>query len=471
MPHPASPPSRPRATRGTAPALLALALLLVPGAIACAQAAQRASQRTSQRGSTTTTRSTPTVTPATPSATWRAPDVPPPGASAVAALRDSVHAILDRAVRDSATPGAYAVVGTHAGVLAAYGAGHLDWAPSPVPDENTMWDLASLTKVVGMTSAMIQLVGEGKVDLDAKVQHYLPEWRDPDSVVVVDSTGARHVEPFHGPSKSLVTVRHLLTHTSGLPAFRKYFLQATSPDSELALIMSTPLDTVPGARMVYSDFGAILAGKIVERVSGERLDVYLQRHVFAPLGMASTMYRPDSSLRPRIAPTEFDPWRGRHVWGEVHDENAYALGGISANAGLFSTGHDLARLARAYLNGGALDGVRVFDEATMKRFTRLQDPGLSNRALGWEKPTGTNSAGHLLSPAAFGHTGFTGTSIWIDPARDLFVILLTNRVNPTRENHKIFAVRSALADAVVSTLDPSTAAPPAAPAPSAPARP
>jgi CubicO group peptidase (beta-lactamase class C family) len=295
-----------------------------------------------------------------------------------------------------------------------------------------MWDLASLTKVIGMTSAMMQLVEQGKVSLDAPVDTYLPEW-----------TGGRKHE---------VTVRNLLTHTSGLPAFRAYDQITTNADSIAALMMAEPLEAPPGSRYVYSDIGAWLAGKIVERVSGERLDHYLAAHVFGPLGMHDTMYNPPDSLRPRIAPTEVDPRRGGKLRGKVHDERAYYLGGISAHAGLFSSGYDLARFAEMYLNGGALGGVRLFRPQTVVAFTALQDTALSNRALGWEKPNGTNSAGHFMSSEAFGHTGFTGTSIWMDPARDLFIILLTNRVDPTRENHKIGGVRIALADAVESVM-------------------
>jgi CubicO group peptidase (beta-lactamase class C family) len=169
--------------------------------------------------------------------------------------------------------------------------------------------------------------------------------------------------------------------------------------------------------------------------------------------MTSTRYRPGPDVLPRVAPTEYDPWRQRHIRGEVHDENAYALGGVSAHAGLFSSGHDVARLTRMYLNGGTLDGVRLVKAETIRRFTTVQDSTLSNRALGWETPNGTNSAGHLMKRPAFGHTGFTGTSIWVDPSRDLFVILLTNRVNPTRQNLRIGAVRTELADVVVRVLD------------------
>jgi len=360
-------------------------------------------------------------------------------------LRDSVRALLDEARADSAFPGAVAVIGNHDSVLVEYGVGSLDWAPSPRPDENTLWDMASLTKVVGLTTAMMQLSEAGKVDLDAPVQRY--------------------VEEFQGPNKERVTLRHLLTHSSGLPAWRPLYKETESPAAARALAIATALDTLPGIRMVYSDLGAIILGVVVERVSGETLDTYLARHVFGPLRMTSTVYRPGRDLLARIAPTEYDPWRQRHIHGEVHDENAYALGGVSAHAGLFSTGHDVARLCQMYLNGGTLNGARIVSGETIRRFTTVQDSTFSNRALGWETPNGTNSAGHLLARPAFGHTGFTGTSIWVDPSRDLFVILLTNRVNPTRQNLRIGAVRTALADVVVRVLD-RAAAP--SPSPSSP---
>lgn len=353
---------------------------------------------------------------------------------AVAArVTDSLRRVLDRAVADSAFPGAYAAVGTADGVIAEYAVGRIDWATdAPRPDARTLWDLASLTKVVGTTSAVMQLVGAGRLALDAPVQRYLPDWT--------------------GPNKERVTIRHLLTHSSGLPAWRPLYKEATSPESALALVLATGLDTLPGVRSVYSDLNFILLGTIVARLTGEPLDAYDARHVFAPLGMVDTRYRPPASERARTAPTEFDPWRQRHLRGEVHDENAYALGQVAGHAGLFSTGADLARLARAYLNGGTLDGRRVFDAAVVAQFTRAQDTTVSRRALGWETPTGGNSAGHYLSRRAFGHTGFTGTSMWMDPERGVFVVLLTNRVNPTRMNTRIGRVRVALADAVMQAL-------------------
>jgi len=203
---------------------------------------------------------------------------------------------------------------------------------------------------------------------------------------------------------------------------------------------------------VYSDIGAYLLGRMVERMSGESLDAYVVRHVFAPLGMHDTRYNPPVSELARIAPTEVDTLRGGKVHGKVHDERAYYLGGVSAHAGLFGSAHDLARIARAYLNGGLLDGVRVFSPGAIATFTARQR---EDRALGWQKPGG-NSAGRSMSERAFGHTGFTGTSIWIDPQHDVFVILLSNRVNPSRANTRIGRVRTALADAVMHALGASS---------------
>lgn len=347
-------------------------------------------------------------------------------------LADTLRAILAAGVRDSAFPGAIAIVGTRDGAVATATAGSLDWSPSPSPSASTLWDLASLTKVVGLTSAMMLLVEEGRVALDAPVQRYLAEWQ--------------------GPGKASVTVRHLLTHSSGLPAWRPLYKEADSPAAALSLALATPLDTLPGVRMVYSDLGAILLGQIVERASGASLESFLQHRVFTPLRMGETRFRPDPSLRARIAPTEVDPWRQRHLRGEVHDENAFALGGVSAHAGLFSSARDLVRLARMYLNDGTLDGRRFLSPATIDLFAARATPALSHRALGWETPNGSNSAGRLMSARSFGHTGFTGTSLWIDRDRGVFVLLLSNRVNPTREHRRISDVRVAVADAAMRAI-------------------
>jgi CubicO group peptidase (beta-lactamase class C family) len=356
---------------------------------------------------------------------------PTPSAASDAVIRDSVKAVMDRGLHDAAFPGAIAVVGRKSGIIAEYPVGHLDWAAgSPLTDEHTMWDMASLTKVVGMTSGLMQLVAAGKIDLNAPVQKYLPMWT--------------------GRNKERVLVRHLSTHTSGLPADRNYDQITHDPDSVAKLMFSTPLDTVPGARMVYSDIGAYVLGRIVEQVTGQSLDLYLHDHVFEPAGMHESMFRPPVALYPRIAPTEYDSvQRRRLIRGMVHDERAYYLGGVSAHAGLFSSGHDVARFARMMMNGGELDGTHVIPAATIAQFTKRQT---ADRALGWQKPDGSNSAGHRMPEDAFGHTGFTGTSIWMDPKDDVFIVLLSNRVDPTRNNSKIGRVRVQLADAVMSVL-------------------
>lgn len=356
-------------------------------------------------------------------------------------VRDSLTAILRAAVADGAFPGAYALVGDSRGVLAEAGAGHLDWQTSPQPDRHTLWDLASLTKVIGTTTAMAQLVERGDVSVDGFVQQYLPDWT--------------------GPGQDSVTVRHLLTHRSGLPSFKPYDTLTHNADSLAVLLYRTPLDRAAGARMVYSDIGAFLMGRIVETVSGMPLERYLETRVFGPLAMRETMFRPDSSLRSRVAPTEVDTLRGGLVHGFVHDERAYYLGGVAAHAGLFSSAADLARFATMLLRGGMLDSTRVLRAETIAEFTRYVDSTTFNRGLGWQKPDRPEMrdkspsaawAGQFMSSRAFGHTGFTGTSIAVDPAIDLYVILLSNRVNPTRANSKIATVRPQVADAVVSVV-------------------
>ena len=370
----------------------------------------------------------------------------------LARMQDTVNAILARGVADSVFPGAVVAVGRRDGVVLFASAGRLDWAPSPAPDERTLWDIASLTKVVGTTTAIAQLVERGVVALDAPVQRYLPRWRH--------------------PGAEAVTVRHLLTHTSGLPPFRAFPMDI-GPDSTRTLFYGVPLDTVPGAKLAYSDIGAFLLGEIVQAVTGLPLDRYLPLNVFGPLRMHETTFNPDSSLLHRVAPTERQEFRGGLVRGIVHDERAWRLGGVSAHAGLFSSAADLARFARMMLHEGALDGARVMRPETVRRFTAHADREYSNRGLGWQKPargdmrfTGPSAAwaGTLAPDAAYGHTGFTGTSILVEPERDLFVILLTNRVNPSRDRQpaRIGAVRATLADAIMSLVAP----PPGASAPS-----
>jgi CubicO group peptidase (beta-lactamase class C family) len=351
-------------------------------------------------------------------------------------IEDSVKAVLNAALADSAFPGAIAVVGNRRGLLAQVAVGHLTWGEPALVDEHTLWDLASLTKVMGTTVSIMRLVDEGKVDVEAPVQRYLPEWT--------------------GPGKEAVTVRHLLTHSSGLPAFKAYDRITTDRDSIDKLMFATPLDSAPGRAMIYSDIGGYLLGRIVSRVSGVPFDAYV-RSTYRTYGMNETMFNPPRELWPRVAPTEIDPLRGGLVRGKVHDERAYYLGGVSGHAGLFSSAFDLSTAARMLLNGGP----PLVSKETLAKFSAYADSTFSNRGLGWQKPSsagmkfstaGPWGSSKAISSQAYGHTGFTGTSIIIDPANGVYIILLSNRVNPTRNNSKIGGVRTRLTDAVYAVL-------------------
>jgi CubicO group peptidase (beta-lactamase class C family) len=365
----------------------------------------------------------------------QAPPEPAPLAAVITYLQSQV---------DSAFPGAVLAAGRAGRPPLFAAAGHYGLEdPRPV-DTTTVYDLASLTKVVGLTTI-------GKLDLNAPVQRYVPA--------------------FKGPHKERVTVRHLLTHSSGLPAWRPLYIEATTRALALALTDTTPLTADPGARSEYSDLGTIVLTQVVEAIAGERLDALLERRLFAPLGMRDTRYLPPDAWRPRIAPTERSQ-DGTVIHGTVHDENTWRLGGVSGHAGLFGTAPDLARFAGWLLDvwhgraPGDSAGVRLtpgqrpgvnpptLSPDLVRTWTRRQDlPPGSSRALGWDTPSGPNSsAGTKLGPLTFGHTGFTGTSIWIDPEKDLFIILLTNRVHPTRENNRIARVRPRVADLVADAL-------------------
>jgi CubicO group peptidase (beta-lactamase class C family) len=269
------------------------------------------------------------------------------------------------------------------------------------------------------------------------------------------------VPAFRGAGKAEVTIRHLLTHTSGLPAWRPLYVEAPTRAAALLLADTTPLFTAPGRATVYSDIGAIVLTQAVEAAAGEPLDRLLARRVFEPLGMTGTRYAPPPEWRARIAPTERSH-DGTVIRGIVHDENAWRLGGVSGHAGLFSTAPDLSRFASWLLDawngrltpGQPGEGGPPFLPAELVRaFTRRQDVVAgSSRAVGWDTPSRGSSAGTRLSPHAFGHTGFTGTSLWLDPERNLAVILLTNRVHPSRENTRIYRVRPHVADLAVDVL-------------------
>jgi CubicO group peptidase (beta-lactamase class C family) len=380
------------------------------------------------------------------------PLVSPAAAGFDSAALARVVEYLRAEVDSGAFPGAVVAVGRPGRLALLAAVGHYAVDDAWPVDPATIYDLASVTKVVGLTSAALLLVSEGRLGLDDPV--------------------ARWVPAFRGPGKDRVTVRHLLTHASGLPAWRPLFRDARTRDAALALVDSTALLRAPGDTFVYSDLGAIVLTQVVERAAGEPLDRFLDRRVFGPLGMTATRYLPPAPWHHRIAPTEVDTaWRGRLLKGEVHDENAGRLGGVSGHAGLFSNAPDLARFASWLLTirtdapaddrgsaagGGAAGAVRPLpDPALVRAFTTRQGlPAGSTRALGWDTPSdsGYSSAGTAMSRRAFGHTGFTGTSMWIDPERELFVILLTNRVNPTRANTRILQVRPTVADLAVGAL-------------------
>ncbi len=357
-----------------------------------------------------------------------------------------VDRLLESAVSERAFPGAVLAIARRGSLVRLRAFGHLAYEPgAPEVRTDTIYDLASLTKVVVTTTVAMMLVDDGRLDLDARVVSVVPG--------------------FHGGAKDDVRVRQLLTHTGGLLWWAPLYEELRGPPAYLERILEMDLADAPGIRSVYSDIGIILLGEVLERVAGEPLEAMARRRIFEPLGMGDTQYVPPVGLRSRIAPTERDPWRGRVLLGEVHDENAFALGGVAPHAGLFSTAGDLVRFAQALLSGGELEGHRVVSRPTVERFTRRAGVARSTRALGWDTPTngedprssvpgepGYSSAGSLLSPRSFGHTGFTGTSIWVDPERELLVILLTNRVHPTRENRRIGRVRARLADTVVRAL-------------------
>jgi beta-N-acetylhexosaminidase len=363
--------------------------------------------------------------------------------------------VIDHAVADKAFPGATLAVG-YKGKVSLHAFGNLSYEPnSPAVDTRTMYDIASLTKVVVTTTLVAKMV-EGDfavpLDLDARVERYLPEW----------SAERAGESPQQIEWRHRVTVRHLLTHTSGLPPFKEYWRTTTGKQDTLNRIFAEPLDYEPGAKEVYSDLGIILMATIVERLTGRTLDDLAKTFIFSPLGMKDTTYKPDKKLWPWIAPTEFDKnLRHRLVQGEVHDENAFTIGGVSGHAGVFSTAPALAAFCQMLLNGGVYSHRRILKRATITQFTVPQQLSNGTRTLGWAVPTEGGSSGHFFSAHSFGHTGFTGTSIWVDPDRQLFVVLLTNRVNPTRENMKIAQIRPALHDAVMQALGLATVPTPA----------
>jgi CubicO group peptidase (beta-lactamase class C family) len=345
-------------------------------------------------------------------------------------LATKLDKLVKVAIEEAVAPGVAIAVGRNGHIAYMKGYGYIDWNQpgSPAVDTNTLYDLASLTKVVATTTLAMILEEAGQLDINRTVASYLPE--------------------FNSPEKAQITVRQLLTHSGGLEAGANIYRTARGRDQYLAQINARPLQYTPGTSMIYSDWDMILLQLVMERITGKTLDVLATEKIFGPLGMIDTQFHPPFSLRPRIAPTQVDDARGGLLWGTVHDENAWAMGGVAGHAGLFSTAKDLALFSMMILNGGeGVNGVRIVKPATIARWTARQGKE-STRTLGWDSPEGGSSAGQFFSPWSFGHTGFTGTSIWIDPEKDLFVVVLTNRVNPTGNNTRHVQLRRDVADVV-----------------------
>ncbi len=384
-------------------------------------------------------------------------------ADSLAALDDFILAAL----ADSAASGAALAVVRRGQIVRLRGYGRLDWDPAAPPvTPASIFDMASLTKVVATTSAAMILAQRGAITLDDLVVDHLPWWGEGD------------------PAKSRVTIRQLLVHRAGLVPFRRFFLEMEGRDAYEAAIGALPLDQPPGESTVYSDIGLMTVAFIVEQVTGRPFGAFLQDELWRPLGMADTGFNPAASLWHRVATTEIDEdYRGYHVHGVVHDENAYAIGGVAGHAGLFSSARDLAVFVQMMLDRGVAGPCRadrvsglpchrprfgpvaIFSPGWVDRMTRRQSDE-SSRALGWDTPSRRSSAGDYFSSRSFGHTGYTGTSIWVDPTQELAVVLLTNRVNPTRENGRHILLRRGVHDRVaraITDTPPGLREPPADP--------
>jgi len=347
----------------------------------------------------------------------------------------SVENIVNDAISDSSFPGAVVLVQKHDKVIFEKAFGHFTYEKSsPRMKLNTLFDLASVSKVISTTTCAMICIDRSLFKLDDKAAGYIPE--------------------FAQNGKENITIRNLLLHNSGLPAYKRYYKMYDNSEDVLKDIYATELEYPIGTKTIYSDLGIITLGKIIEKVTGKTLNEFAKQEIFIPLDMKNTMYNPPDSLKKYCAPTEYDNyWRHRQIQGEVHDETASMLGGVAGHAGLFSTAGDISKVLQMLLDKGTFEGKRIIDSATVELFIKRQLEK-STRALGWDtkSPEGS-SAGNLFSDISYGHTGFTGTSVWTDPTRNLFVIFLTNRVYPTRENHKLFKVRPALHNAIIETID------------------
>ena len=340
-------------------------------------------------------------------------------------------AIIERGCRDRAYPAAVVEVGSRDGVLWRDAFGALDYdEDAAVTRNDTIFDLASLTKVIATTSLVMQMVERGRLGLDDLIADRIPEWR--------------------GKDREHVILRSLLTHSSGVTAWLPFYRDHKGRAEFQHAICSLPLEYAPDTQSIYSDLGFILLGFIVEDAGAAPFE-HQAEALLKGVTTETLLFNPPTDWRPSIAPTEDDPWRGRRLVGEVHDENCWALGGAAGHAGLFGTAAAVGDFARAML--ASLEGrdPLLASAATTRDFITRAGT-MSSRALGWDTMLPTSSCGTKMSATSFGHTGFTGTTLWIDPTRGIYVVFLTNRVNPSRENTAIHQIRPALHDAIIDAL-------------------
>jgi CubicO group peptidase (beta-lactamase class C family) len=348
----------------------------------------------------------------------------------------NVDRLMKRYVND-AFPGAVLLIARR-GVIAfheSYGKAQI------VPVERIMqkdmiFDLASLTKSLVTSIIIMRLIEEGLINLRQKISTIFNE-------INKDET------------KREITILHLLTHTSGLPAWEPFYIGLKDKNEIIKAALNAFPSNRPGEKFTYSDLGYIILTGIAEYVTGKTFDELFKEYVMHPLKLKDTMFNPPESLKPRIVATELCQWRREVLVGKVHDENAYAMGGISGHAGLFSTAFEIAKIAQTMLNYGTYGSNEILSKssvtAMIKNYVKNLNAGYG---LGWminDNPNGT-SAGDLFSERSFGHTGFTGTSVWIDPEKELIVVLLTNRIHPTRENTKLIELRPRIHNAIASTI-------------------
>ena len=330
----------------------------------------------------------------------------------------NIERLMDQAVNERAWSGGVLLAAKDGNIFYQKGHGYHTYDKNSSIRSSDIFDLASITKVVSTTSAIMKLHDLNKIDINKPVVKYLPEFK---------GATKKHIS-----QKSSITIKDLLAHVSGLPPFKKYYETEKTKTSLLKSIYDTDPIYENRDTTIYSDVGAIILGQIVEKVSGLTLDVFVDSMVFEPLGMGTTFFNPPKEKKHRIVPTEISK-DGTLIHGYVHDENAYALNGIAGHAGLFSTVKDIAVFSQMMLNGGLYGWKRIFKNETVNQFTNkaniLEN---SSRLLGWDSPDGQASGGVYLSDSSFGHTGFTGTSLWIDPDNKIIVVLLTNAVHPNR---------------------------------------